>query len=42
VASSAFIDGDCGRRVFFMTVTGFSPDPYGGFEFVSGELPPRS
>jgi hypothetical protein len=24
----------CGQRVFFMTVTGFSPDPYGGLEFV--------
>ena len=28
--------GGCGR-VFFMTITGFSPDPYGGLEFV----PPR-
>ena len=24
----------CGTKVFFMTVTGFSPDPYGGFEYV--------
>ena len=28
------IDSGCGERVFFMTVTGFSPDPYGGFEYV--------
>jgi hypothetical protein len=34
------IDDDCGRRVFFMTVTGFSPDPYGGFEFVPASCQP--
>jgi hypothetical protein len=27
-------DSACGQRFFFMTLTGFSPDPYAGFEFV--------
>jgi hypothetical protein len=26
---------DCGTRVFFRTITGFSPDPYGGFEYAT-------
>ncbi len=29
-----FVEGACGDRVFFMTLRGFSPDPYGGFELV--------
>ena len=36
------IEGGCGARVFFMTVTGFSPDPYGGFEFVPAGCQPES
>ena len=28
------IDSSCGRIVFFMTLTGFSPDPYAGMEYV--------
>ena len=28
------IEHDCGDRVFFMTLTGYSPDPYSGFEYV--------
>ena len=35
------IDGVCGQRVFFMTVTGFSPDPYGGLEFVEAGCEPE-
>ena len=30
----------CGIRVFFLTMTGFSPDPYSGFEYATpGCLP---
>jgi hypothetical protein len=35
------IDDGCGRRFFFMTVTGFSPDPYGGFQFVPAGCQPH-
>jgi hypothetical protein len=35
------IDGGCGQRAFFMTVTGFSPDPYGGLEFVEPGCEPE-
>ncbi|HEV8280688.1 MAG TPA: hypothetical protein VGQ02_02415 [Candidatus Limnocylindrales bacterium] len=28
------IDDGCGQLVFFMTLTGFSPDPYAGLEYV--------
>jgi hypothetical protein len=31
----------CGASVFFMTVTGFSPDPYAGFEYSPGGCPPE-
>jgi hypothetical protein len=30
----------CGVSVFFMTVTGFSPDPYWGFEYSPDGCPP--
>ena len=36
------IDEPCGKTVFFMTLTGFSPDPYGGFEFVPPGCAPVS
>ena len=36
---------ECGIRVFFLTMTGFSPDPYSGFEYATPgchpELDPR-
>ncbi|HEY4228321.1 MAG TPA: hypothetical protein VGM49_08270, partial [Candidatus Limnocylindrales bacterium] len=32
---------ECGIRVFFRTITGFSPDPYGGFEFASPGCQPE-
>jgi hypothetical protein len=31
----------CGIRVFFRTITGFSPDPYGGFEYASAACEPE-
>ena len=34
------IDDRCGQQVFFMTLTGFSPDPYAGFEHVPRSLTP--
>ena len=34
------IDEPCGKTVFFMTLTAFSPDPYGGFEFVPPDCSP--
>ena len=41
------LDGDvtvwedgCGTSVFFMTIVGFSPDPYAGFEYSAGGCPP--
>lgn len=34
------IDDACGQRVFFMTLTGFSPVPYAGFEFVPAGCQP--
>ena len=36
------IDDGCGPRVFFMTLTGFSPDPYRGFEFVPAGCQPAT
>lgn len=35
------IEDDCGVRVFFLTITGFSPDPYAGFEFVPDRCDPE-
>jgi hypothetical protein len=35
------IDDPCGQRVFFMTMTGFSPDPYAGFEYVPAGCAPE-
>jgi hypothetical protein len=37
----AVIDDACGRRVFFMTLTAMSPDPYAGFEFVPDGCKPE-
>lgn len=31
----------CGIKVFFRTITGFSPDPYGGFEYASPGCQPE-
>lgn len=31
----------CGIKVFFLTITGFSPDPYGGFEYASPGCQPE-
>lgn len=35
-------DEPCGMKVFFMTLTWFSPDPYGGFEYVPPGCTPDS
>lgn len=32
---------ECGIKVFFRTMTGFSPDPYGGFEYSPPVCPPE-
>ena len=37
-----WVDRDgCGIEVFFRTITGFSPDPYGGFEFATPGCDPE-
>ena len=35
------LEAECGVRVFFRTITGFSPDPYGGFEYATPGCDPE-
>ena len=41
VDRTVYLIEDCGPEVFFLTLTGFSPDPYAGFEYVPAGCTPE-